>query len=313
MRAIVTGASGFIGHHLCRFLQQEGYWVYGIDIRSPEWGYPYDGFGTMDLRRSFNLPVKCDEVYALAADMGGLGFIYPAEYRIMHNNVVINANTIKAAVEARVPRYFFSSSVCVYRDMLEYEPEMTEKDAYPAMPNNEYGWEKLYAERMALAYARHYDMEVRIARFQNTYGPECAWRGGREKAPAAICRKIAEVEHGGTIEVWGDGTAIRSYTYIDDLVKGIYLLMHSDLEGPVNIGSSQKVSVSEMVARTMMAADKWVDIEYVEGPVGVQARNFSKARIHSLGWEAKTSFREGIALTYSWVEEQVHDSSNHHP
>lgn len=313
-RAIVTGASGFIGHHLCRYLKERGYWVYGMDIRPlpEEWAgpWPYDGFGTVDLRRSFNLPIQCDELYALAADMGGAGYVCTGQNdaQIMRNNALINAQTIRAAAEAGVPRYFFSSSVCVYRDMQPDEPELTEDGAYPANPHNEYGWEKLYAERMALAYARHSDMEVRIARFQNTYGPECAWRGGREKAPAAICRKVAEAEHGGSIQVWGDGTAIRSYTYIDDLLEGIYLLMHSDLEGPVNIGSSQRVSVSEMVATTLLVADKWLDIEYVEGPVGVQARNFSKARIHSLGWEAKTSFKEGIALTYPWIEVQVASS-----
>jgi len=307
MKAIVTGASGFIGHHLCRALQQRGYWVYGVDIRPPlgEWDYPYNGFGTMDLRRPFNLPMPCDEVYALAADMGGMGFLRSAECRIMRNNALINANTLHAAAEARVPRYFFSSSVCVYRDMQPDEPELMEDDAYPANPDNEYGWEKLFAERMALTYARHCNMKVRIARFQNCYGPECAWTGGREKAPAAICRKVAEVEHGGTIEVWGDGTATRSYTYVDDLLEGIFALMHSDLEGPVNIGSSQKVSVDEMVATIALVADKWINIEHVEGPVGVQARNFSKAHIHSLGWKAKTPFRDGIALTYPWIERRV--------
>ncbi len=310
-RAIVTGASGFIGNHLCRYLRQRGYWVYGIDIRPlPEgWTDVCDVFSSMDLRRPFNLPVRCDEVYALAADMGGMGYLQPAECKIMRNNAFINANTIHAATEAGVPRYFFSSSVCVYRDMQPDEPELTEDDAYPANPDNEYGWEKLYAERMALAYARHCDTKVRIARFQNTYGPECAWRGGREKAPAATCRKVAEAEYDGTIEVWGDGTAIRSYTYIDDLLEGIYLLMHSDLEGPVNIGSSQKVSVSKMVTRTCLVANKWLDIKYIKGPVGVQARNFSKARIHSLGWEAKTCFRDGIALTYPWVAAQVASST----
>lgn len=310
-RAIVTGAAGFVGHHLCRFLRQKGYWVYGMDIRPPQgaWEYPYDGFGTMDLRRPFNMPTPCDEVYALAADMGGMGFIGPAECRIMRNNVMINVNTIKAAIEARTPRYFFSSSACVYRDMSPDEPEMAEDGAYPAAPHNEYGWEKIYTERMLLAHARHYPIEMRIARFNNTYGPECTWHGGREKAPAAICGNIAKAEHGGSIKVWGDGTAIRSYTYIGDLVEGIYALMHSDLEGPVNVGSSQRISVSEMVAMTMMAADKWVNIEYIEGPVGVQARNFSKARIRSLGWEAKMPFRDGVAILYPWIEEQVRRSA----
>jgi len=313
-RAIVTGASGFVGHHLCRYLRRRGYWVYGIDIkplageRAEPW--PYDMFSLMDLRKPFNLPVKCDELYALAADMGGAGYVCTGQNdaQIMRNNALINAQTIHAAAEAGVPRYFFSSSVCVYRDMRPGEPELTEDDAYPANPHNEYGWEKLYAERMALAYTRHSDTQVRIARFQNTYGPECTWTGGREKAPAATCRKVAEARDGGTIEVWGDGTAIRSYTYIDDLLEGIYLLMHSDLEGPVNVGSSQQVSVGELVATVAQVAGKEIDVEYVEGPVGVQARNFSRARIRSLGWEAKTSFREGIALTYPWIEAQVNRS-----
>ena len=225
-----------------------------------------------------------------------------------------------AAATMGVPRYFFSSSVCVYRDMQPGEPEITEDDAIPAHPDNEYGWEKLYAERMAMAYGRHTDMNVRIARFQNFYGPEGTWRGGREKAPAVICRKVAEVQDGGTIEVWGDGTAIRAYTYVDDLVEGVYLLMQSDpstapsagsgqgsghrLEGPVNIGSSQYVTVDELVDTVIEVSDKKIH-KYVEGPVGVQARNFSKARIHSLGWRAKVSLQEGIARTYLWIEAQV--------
>ena len=182
---------------------------------------------------------------------------------------------------------------------------MTEDDASPAQPDNEYGWEKLYAERVALAYGRHYPIEVRIARFQNCYGPEGTWTGGREKAPAAICRKVAEAEDGGTIEVWGDGTAIRAYTYVSDLVDGIYLLMQSGLEEPANIGSEEHVTVDELVQTVIDVSGKEIHIQHVEGPVGVQARNFSKERLHSLGWEAKVSLKEGIARTYPWVEEQV--------
>jgi nucleoside-diphosphate-sugar epimerase len=204
-----------------------------------------------------------------------------------------------------VPRYFFSSSVCVYRDMKPGEPELLEEDAIPANPDNEYGWEKLYAERVAMAYGRRYGMKVRIARFQNCYGPEGTWRGGREKAPAAICRKVAEVEDGRTIEVWGDGSAIRSYTYIEDMLEGIYLLMQSDLEGPVNIGSPEYVSVKQLVDTVAEVAGKKINIKWVEGPVGVQSRNFSNARIYSLGWRAKYSVKEGIAKTYPWIEEQV--------
>ena len=186
------------------------------------------------------------------------------------------------------------------------EPEMTEGEAIPANPDNEYGWEKLYAERMAQAYSRHYPIKVRIARFQNCYGPEGTWRGGREKAPAAICRKVAMAEDGGIIPVWGDGTAIRAYTYVDDLVEGIYTLMQSDLEGPTNAGTDEYyVTVDELVQTVIAVSDKDIHMEHVEGPVGVQARKFSKARICSLGWEARVSLKEGIALTYPWIEAQV--------
>jgi len=237
--------------------------------------------------------------------MGGMGFIHSAECEIMRNSALINIHMIDAAANAGVRRYFFSSSVCVYRDMQPGEPELTEDDAVPADPDNEYGWEKLYAERMAQAYGRRFGLPVRIARFQNCYGPEGTWRGGREKAPAAICRKVAEAPHGGSIEVWGDGSAIRSYTYVDDLVEGICSLMHSDLEGPVNIGSPEYVSVKELVEAVIAKSGKVLDVAYVDGPVGVQSRNFSHARIESLGWQAKFSLEEGIGRTYEWVDRQV--------
>jgi nucleoside-diphosphate-sugar epimerase len=204
-----------------------------------------------------------------------------------------------------VPRYFFSSSVCVYRDMAPGEAELTEEEAYPAQPDNEYGWEKLYAERLALAYARRYGMTVRIARFQNCYGPDGTWTGGREKAPAAICRKVAEVDDGGTIEVWGNGSAVRSYTYVDDMVDGIYRLMQSDMEGPVNIGSPEYVTVAELVDAVARVAGKKVAVRYIPGPVGVQSRNFSNARVYSLGWRARFSLEDGIGRTYPWITEQV--------
>jgi nucleoside-diphosphate-sugar epimerase len=223
----------------------------------------------------------------------------------MHNSALINIHMIDTATRLGVPRYFFSSSVCVYRDMQPGEPELTEDDAVPANPDNEYGWEKLYAERTAQAYGRNYPITVRVARFQNCYGPEGTWRGGREKAPAAICRKVAMAFDGGTIPVWGDGTAIRAYTYVDDLVEGVYALMQSDLEGPANIGTEEYVSVAELVQAVIEASGKEIGIEYVEGPVGVQARNFSKARMHSLGWEAGIPLKEGIARTYAWIEDQV--------
>ena len=312
-KALVCGAGGFIGGHLVKKLKREGYWVRGVDIKEHEFAPTQaDEFLLLDLREPHNcwqaLSVDggtFDEVYQLAADMGGMGFIHSAECQIMHNSTLINIHMIDSAARLGVPRYFFSSSVCVYRDMEPGEPALTEADAVPANPDNEYGWEKLYAERMAQAYARHYPIQVRIARFENCYGPEGTWRGGREKAPAAICRKVAMAEDGGTIPVWGDGTAIRNYTYVDDLVGGIYTLMQSDLEGAVNIGGEEYVTVAELVQTVIDVSGKEIRIEYVEGPVGVHSRNFSKERIKSLGWEAKVPLREGLARTYRWIEEQV--------
>jgi len=285
----------------------------GVDIKEHEFApTAADEFLLLDLREEKNCQAalslddgRFDDVYQLAADMGGMGFIHYAECEVLHNNALINIHMAHAAARMGVPRYFFSSSVCVYRDMKPGEPEMTEDEAIPAHPDNEYGWEKLYAERTAMAYGRHYDMEVRIARFQNCYGPEGTWAGGREKAPAAMCRKVAEVDDGGTIEVWGDGTAIRSYTYISDMVDGIYTLMQSDLDGAVNIGCPQYVTVDELVVTVAEAAGKEIHVRHVEGPVGVQSRNFSNARIYSLGWQAKVFLKEGISLTYPWIEAQV--------
>jgi GDP-D-mannose 3',5'-epimerase len=311
-KALVCGAGGFIGGHLVRKLKKEGFWVRGVDIKEHEFAPTQaDEFLLLDLRQPENCEAALsiagrtfDEVYQLAADMGGMGFIHSAETEIMHNSALINIHMTHTAASLKVPRYFFSSSVCVYRDMQPGAPEMTEAQAIPANPDNEYGWEKLYSERVAMAYARRHGMQVRIARFQNCYGPEGTWRGGREKAPAAICRKVAEVKDGGTIEVWGDGTAIRSYTYIIDMVEGIYLLMHSNLEGPANIGCQQYVSVDELVHTVMEASGKKIHIKHIEGPVGVQSRNFSNARIYTTGWQAKYLLKDGIALTYPWIESQ---------
>jgi nucleoside-diphosphate-sugar epimerase len=312
-RALICGAGGFIGSHLVKRLQQEGYWVRGADKKLPEFSpSTADDFMQVDLRE----PDACrealeppsgpfDEVYQLAADMGGMGFIHSAECEIMRNSALININMVDAAARAGIQRYFFSSSVCIYRDMQPGEPELTEEQAYPALPDNEYGWEKLYAERMALAYGRRFGMKVRIARFQNCYGPEGTWTGGREKAPAAVCRKVAEAQDGGTIEVWGDGSAIRSYTYVDDMVDGIYRLMHSGLTVPTNIGSSEYVSVDELVRTVVNVAGKRIRVAHIEGPVGVLSRNFSNDRIYSTGWRHRFSLHDGIARTYPWVEAQV--------
>jgi nucleoside-diphosphate-sugar epimerase len=313
--AVVCGAGGFIAGHFVKFLKREGYWVRGVDIKKPEFSATAaDEFRVLDLREPENcreaLAIKNGppaEVYQLAADMGGMGFIHSAECEIMRNNALINVHMPYEAAQAGVRRYFFSSSVCIYRDMKPGEPEMTEEGAYPAMPDNEYGWEKLYAERTAMAFGKRFKMAVRIARFQNCYGPEGTWQGGREKAPAAICRKVAQARQSDEIEVWGDGTAVRSYTYVDDMLDGIRRLMQSDLEGPVNIGNPEYVTVDELVSTVAAVSDKHIKIRHVNGPVGVRSRNFSNARIESLGWRAQWPLRRGIEQTYPWIATQVAD------
>jgi len=312
-RALVCGAGGFIPSHLVRRLKQEGYWVRGVDLKRPEFATTAaDDFRLLDLREKASCDAALslesdgfDVIYQLAADMGGMGFIHSAECEILRNNALININMIDSTAQAGVKRYFFSSSVCIYRDMKPGEPELREDEAYPALPDNEYGWEKLYAERVALAFGRKYGIQVRIARFQNCYGPEGTWTGGREKAPAAICRKVAQAVDGGTIEVWGDGTAVRSYTYVDDMVDGIYRLTESPLAEPTNIGSPEYVSVAQLVQTVAEVAGKTIRIKYIKGPVGVQSRNFSNQRIYSTGWQARHSLKDGIARTYQWVHSQV--------
>lgn len=312
-KALVCGAGGFIAAHLVKHLKKEGYWVRGVDIKTHEFSpSAADQFMVRDLRQEQHcidaLTLEggtFDEVYQLAADMGGMGFIHSAECEIMHNSALINIHMTHSMATLGAPRYFFSSSACVYRDMQPGDPEMTEEQAIPAHPDNEYGWEKLYAERVAMAYARNQGIDVRIARFQNCYGPEGTWRGGREKAPAAMCRKVAEAEDGGEIEVWGDGSAVRSYTYVADMVDGIYRLMQSDMVGAVNIGCPEYVTVDELVAVVAEVAGKRIRIKHIDGPVGVHSRNFSNARIESLGWRSQYSLKDGIALTYPWVEAQV--------
>jgi len=313
-KALVTGAGGFIGSHLVNRLKGDGFWVRGVDLKRPEFSpTAADEFLLLDLREEANCRTAVagpagavfDEVYQLAADMGGMGFIHSAECEIMRNSALINIHMTHSSATAGVKRYFFSSSACVYRDMEFDEPELGEEEAYPARPDNEYGWETLYAERMAMAYGRRYGMTVRIARFQNCYGPEGTWRGGREKAPAALSRKIAEAPDGGTVEIWGDGTAMRAYTYIDDMVEGIRRLMESGLEDGVNIGRQEYVSVDELASTIASVAGKTIHLKHVAGPVGVKARNFRIDRISSIGWQSRFSLRDGIAKTYPWVKAQV--------
>jgi nucleoside-diphosphate-sugar epimerase len=315
--ALVCGAGGFVGGHLVERLKAEGFWVRGVDCKLPEFRpTAADDFMVVDLRE----PADChrvladrsfDQVYQLAADMGGMEFIHSAECDILKNSVRININMVDAAAQAGVDRYFFASSVCVYRDMQADEPELTEDDAYPAFPDNEYGWEKLYSERVLLAHARHTPMKARIGRFENTFGPYGTWQGGREKAPAAICRKVAAAPDGGEIEVFGDGSAVRCFTYIDDLVDGIRLLVESDVSEPANIGTSEYVTVDELVDTVFRVSGKRLGIKHIAGPVGVASRNFSKARMEKLGYQASHTLEDGIRKTYPWIAEQVAQSVSH--
>ena len=311
---LVCGAGGFIGSHLVKRLINDGCWVRGVDIKYPEFSdTAAHEFHLLDLRETKNCSQAVitpegkpfDEVYQLAADMGGMGFIHSAECEIMRNSALINIQMIHASSHSGVKRYFFSSSACVYRDMDPDEAELSEEQAYPALPDNEYGWEKLYAERMAMAYGRRFGMTIRLARFQNCFGPEGTWQGGREKAPAALSRKIAEAEDGGTIEIWGDGTAMRAYTYIDDMVAGILMLMSSELEDGTNIGRQEYVSVNHLVNVIAEVAGKKIFIKHIEGPVGVKARNFRIDRISAIGWKSKFSLKEGLSRTYPWVKAQL--------
>ncbi len=320
-KALVCGAGGFIGHHLVRFLKARDYWVRGVDLKEPEFSASSaDDFQLLDLRDrgnceravAFDGRDDFDEVYQLAADMGGMGFIHSAECEIMINSGLANLHMVSEACNAGVGRYFLSSSACVYRDQQQGESYIAEEDAYPALPDNEYGWEKLYAERVALAFSRNRGLDVRIARFQNCYGPEGTWRGGREKAPAALCRKVAMASDGDEIEVWGDGSALRVYTYVADMCTGIYTLMQSDVTEPTNIGSTELTTVQELVDTVAEVAGKQIGIKYVEGPVGVQARYHKVDKIMSQGWSAKYTVRDGIGETYPWIEEQVRKVSTEH-
>ena len=312
-KALVTGASGFIGAHLVKRLKAEGYWVRAVSRTEPLFdSSPADEYLLLDLRQ----PQQCqealalfsgtfDEVYQLSADMGGIGFITDAPYDVMRNNALINIHMIQSALDNGAKKYFFSSSACVYRDMKPHEQELREEDAIPAHPDNEYGWEKLYAERLLTVCAAKYGIDVRIVRFQTTYGPQGTWEGGREKAPAAICRKVAMVSDGGEVAVWGDGSAVRSYLYIDDLIDAVRRLMCSDIKGPVNIGSDEYVSVKHLVEMVIAISGKKLNIKYVPGPVGVSSRNFSNARIYSTGWQPKVPLQQGLTRTYVWIDQQV--------
>lgn len=315
MRALVTGASGFIGHHLVRFLKGAGWWVRGVDIREPEWGCEADEFHRLDLRdpKAAQQAVKgIESVWALAANMGGMGFIHSGhDSEILHDNVLVNLNTLEAAAQEGVGEYLYTSSACVYPEWLQEQTQVAglhETDAYPAQPDTEYGWEKLFSERAALAYGRDSGMNIHIARLHNVYGPEGTWAGGREKAPAALCRKVAEAKLRGEheIEVWGDGQQTRSFLYINDCLDGLWGLMSSDYDKPLNLGSDRMVSINTLAQMVSDAAAWPVELVHVDGPQGVRGRNADIQQAKDwLDWQPKVSLEDGIRQTYRWLEEQV--------
>jgi nucleoside-diphosphate-sugar epimerase len=318
-RALVTGAGGFIGHHLVTYLKEQGFWVRGVDVKRPQFDpTEADEFELLDLRRWSNCLQATrgvDDVYALAADMGGMGFISSNHSAILHNNVLINTHTLEAARLNGVDRYLYTSSACVYPEYIQSEADVTplkEEDAYPAQPQDAYGWEKLISERLANHYNEDHDLSTRVVRFHNIYGPLGTWEGGREKAPAALCRKTAEAKLNGhrTVEIWGDGEQTRSFCYIDDCVEGIYRLMESEHDEPLNLGRDRMVTINQLVDIIADAAGIEVEKKHVDGPQGVRGRNSDNTRLKEvLGWEPETPLEDGIARTYEWIEKQVFERS----
>ena len=318
-KVLVTGAGGFIGHHLVTYLRDQGYWVRGVDIKVPEFSeMNADEFELLDLRRWDNCLQATrgiDEVYALAADMGGMGYISFNNAIILRNNSLINFHTLEAARVNGVKRYFYTSSACVYPEYLQTEVNVAplkEEDAYPAQPQDAYGWEKLITERLCLEYRCDLGMETRIVRFHNIFGPQGTWEGGREKAPAALCRKIAIAKLTGQseIQIWGDGEQTRSFCYIDDCLKGIYKLMRSDFREPLNLGQDRLISINELADLIMEIAGVKLTKRHVEGPQGVRGRNSDNTLLRNvLSWSPEVSLEEGLKRTYSWIEKQVSASS----
>lgn len=314
-RVLVTGAGGFIGHHLVTHLKGVGYWVRGVDLHYPEFTpVDADEFMLVDLRRWENClraTQGIHEVYALAADMGGMGFISANHAQILHNNALINIHTLEAAHTNGVKRYLYTSSACVYPEYRQTEADvlpLKEEDAYPAQPQDAYGWEKLIAERLCLHYGQEYGMATRIVRFHNIFGPYGTWQGGREKAPAALCRKIAVAKLTGNpeVEIWGDGEQTRSFCYIDDCVTGIYKLMQADYPHPLNLGQDRLVTVNQLADMIAAIAGARIAKKHIPGPQGVRGRNSDNTRLRqTLGWEPAVSLENGLAHTYAWIEGQV--------
>lgn len=315
-KALVCGAGGFIGSHMVKRLKDEGFWVRGVDLKYPEfWETTADDFVIGDLRDQYLcrqiVDRKFDEVYQFAADMGGAGYVFTGEHDadIMHNSAQINLNMLDTCWKRNVRRIFYSSSACIYPEFNQMDPDnpnCAEDSAYPAQPDSEYGWEKLFSERMYLAYHRNKGMEVRIARYHNIFGPYGAWNDSREKAPAAICRKVAMAEDGREIEIWGDGKQTRSFLYIDECIEGTLRLMRSDWTGPVNIGSEEMVSINQLADMVMSIAGKRLAKKHVPGPLGVRGRNSDNRLIREkLGWSPSLPLREGLKKTYDWILGQV--------
>ncbi|MFB3855554.1 MAG: NAD-dependent epimerase/dehydratase family protein [Vicinamibacterales bacterium] len=314
-RVLVAGAGGFIGGHLVKRLKAEGFWVRGIDLKEHEFCPSMaDEFLIGDLRDARVAEVAVagvEDVYQLAADMGGAGYIFTGEHdaAVMHNSASINLNVLEASRLAGVHRIFYSSSACIYPERNQMDPQnpnCAEDSAYPAAPDSEYGWEKLFSERLYMAYMRNYGLRVHIARFHNIFGPEGTWEGGREKAPAAICRKVAEAPDGGEIEMWGDGLQTRSFLYIDECLEGIRRLVESEFSGPVNIGSEEMVSINDLAGMAMEIAGKRLSVRHIPGPLGVRGRRSDNRLIRErLGWAPTRPLKDGLRVTYRWIAAQV--------